>query len=133
MSIFKNLFKKESDAVASTPNELNINWVALTKIEQLEDIKETSKIKTVLIFKHSTRCGISKMVLKQFEQLFTDEHKSLEVYFLDLLAFRNLSDAIAKEFNIQHQSPQIIAVKNEQAVFSAAHYDITQIKLSRFL
>ena len=110
-----------------------INWIQLTDINQFEEIKHASKSEAVLIFKHSTRCGISRMVKRQFEQLFLEQHKNYKVYYLDLLNYRDISNLIATEFQVIHQSPQILVINNENVVFNASHYDITEIDLNRFL
>ena len=86
MGLLDGVFKrnKKEKAIAATW----INWIPFTEIAQLNSIKATSENEFVLIFKHSTRCGISSRVLKQFENLFTAETKQLKVYYLDLLNFR---------------------------------------------
>ncbi|MFK8061297.1 MAG: bacillithiol system redox-active protein YtxJ [Polaribacter sp.] len=126
MGLFGNRKKKEVQ-----PSFLN--WLPLTSLQQLEEIKEQSKTESILIFKHSTRCGISSMVIKQFEKLFTEDHQNLKVYYLDLLNYRNISDEVGYKFQIMHQSPQLIVVKNEVSVYNASHYDITQTNLTRFM
>lgn len=126
MGLFGNRKKKE---IATS----FLNWIPLTSLEQLEEIKKQSVTEAVLIFKHSTRCGISSMVIKQFEKLFTEEHQNLKVYYLDLLNYRNISDEVGYTFQVMHQSPQLLAIKNEVSVFDASHYDITQTNLTRFV
>jgi bacillithiol system protein YtxJ len=131
MGLFDGIFnnKKEDKVV----KESFLKWITLTSLEQLETIKKESETEAILIFKHSTRCGISRMVIKQFENLFTEEHKNLKVYYLDLLNYRNISDEVGIAFQIMHQSPQLIVVKNKVSVFNASHSDITQTALSRFM
>lgn len=129
MSLFNTLFGNKEN----TDNSSYINWIPLTSLEDLEKIKKESANDSVLIFKHSTRCGISSMVKRQFEGLFAEEHQSLKVYYLDLLNFRAISNEIELIFNIVHQSPQLLVIKNQNAVFSASHYDITEVNLTRFL
>ena len=73
------------------------------------------------------------MVIKQFEGLFNDEHKNLKVYYLDLLNYRSISDEVGYSFQVMHQSPQLLAIKNEVSVFNASHYEIVQTNLSRFM
>ncbi len=124
-SIFGN---KETEKVES-----NISWIPLTTVKQLEEIKEQSKSETVLIFKHSTRCGISRMVIKRFEQLFDESMKNIKVYYLDLLNYRDISDEVGYAFQVMHQSPQLLIVKNEVAVAHTSHYDITAIEISKYL
>lgn len=129
MGLFKNVFgssKKEDKSV-------NINWIPLISLEQLSEIKQQSKTESVLIFKHSTRCGISSMVIKQFEKLFSVEHQNLKVYYLDLLNYRNLSDEVGYTFQVMHQSPQLLVIKNEVSVYNASHYEITTTDLTKFI
>ena len=130
MGVFNSLFGSKE------PKEEKISflkWIPLTSLEQLAAIKEQSKTESVAIFKHSTRCGISKMVIKQFENLFLEEHENLKVYYLDLLNNRDISAEIGAMFQVMHQSPQLIVVKNEVSVYHASHNDITEIDLSRFI
>ncbi|QVY66522.1 bacillithiol system redox-active protein YtxJ [Polaribacter sp. Q13] len=132
MGIFSGLFGGKEDKTTSQSN-LKINWIPLTDIGQLEEIKNQSKTEAVLIFKHSTRCGISSMVIKQFEKLFTEEHQNLKVYYLDLLNYRDISDEVGYTFQVMHQSPQLIVVRNGVSIENVSHYDITITNLSRFI
>lgn len=99
------------------------------KIESENDLNaaiENSNIKNVVIFKHSTRCIISKTVLKYFENEAENSNtENIEFYYLDLLNYRNISNEIAEQFNITHQSPQVILIKNEEAVYNASHDGIS--------
>jgi len=101
----------------------NINWTPLTDILQLQEIEALSNEKPVVIFKHSTRCSISKMALKQFEREF-DLNETVDAYFLDLIAHRDISNEIANRFNVYHESPQLILIKNGKAVYNVSHSDI---------
>ena len=77
MGVFNNLFGSKE------PKEEKVSylkWIPLTSLEQIEAVKEQSKTEPILIFKHSTRCGISRMVIKQFERLFQENHQELKVY-----------------------------------------------------
>lgn len=102
----------------------SLNWIPLTELKQIDDIITLSVTKTVLIFKHSTRCGISRSVLNKFEKAFIDEKNAFDLYFLDLLKHREISNKIAEIFQVQHQSPQLLILKNGAVVASASHYDI---------
>jgi len=122
MSLFGNIFK-EKEKTSS-----NFNWIALTNEQQLDEILDHSNKKRQVIFKHSTRCGISSMVLKQFENQF-ENMSHVDFYYLDLLQFRNISNAIALKFGVPHQSPQLIVVQNKKVVADASHHDILSVKL----
>ncbi|MDR7210178.1 bacillithiol system redox-active protein YtxJ [Flavobacterium piscis] len=101
----------------------NINWTELTEILQLQEIEAISNEKPVVIFKHSTRCSISRMALKQFEREF-DLNDTVHSYFLDLIAHRDISNEIAQRFNVYHESPQLILIQNGKAVYDVSHSDI---------
>ena len=101
----------------------NINWTELTDVLQLQEIEAISNEKPVVIFKHSTRCSISRMALKQFEREF-DLNDTVDAYFLDLISHRDISNQIAQKFNVYHESPQLILIKNGKAVYDVSHSDI---------
>lgn len=100
-----------------------MNWKVLDKLDQIEKIIEASHNKPQLIFKHSTRCIISKMALKNFEGDFNLED-IIDTYYLDLIANRNISNEIAEVFAVEHQSPQILLIKDGVAVYAASHESI---------
>lgn len=131
MGLFSNMFKSNENDIEKP----NINWIPLTELNQLKEIKSLSKSKAVLIFKHSTRCGISRMVLKNFENEYNLHNSEIELYFLDLLENRTLSNEIALKFNVLHQSPQVLVIQNEGVIYHKSHHQISveAIKKAVFL
>ena len=126
MGLFSNSFgNAESQRSGS-----KINWVNVTNITQLEQMIDESEGKPVIIFKHSTRCGISRMVLKRFENEYNLEGK-ITPYFLDLLAHRHISDAISQQFGVVHQSPQLLLIKNGKSVYNVSHDEIDASALNQ--
>jgi bacillithiol system protein YtxJ len=106
----------------------NVNWTELTDIAQLLEITTISNEKPVVIFKHSTRCSISRMALKQFEREF-DLNEVVDAYFLDLIAHRDISNEIASRFNVYHESPQLILIRNGKSIYDVSHSDIDAVAL----
>ncbi|MBK5209847.1 MAG: bacillithiol system redox-active protein YtxJ [Flavobacteriaceae bacterium] len=129
MSLFDNLFKN----AAKEENSLKINWVALTDKAQLEEIIKISIAKPVLIFKHSSRCGISRMVLKNFERAYDISETEMDRYFLDLLEYKPLSNAISEKFKVVHQSPQVLVIKNGAVIYHDSHNYISFDKIKEIL
>ena len=128
MSLFKSLFGDSNEEATNS----KLDWKPLTDIGQLDEIVDLSNEKPVAIFKHSTRCSISRMALKQFENEFNLQDK-IDIYFLDLLNYREISNEIANRFNVMHQSPQILLIKNGKAIFAASHSDIDATILKQYL
>jgi bacillithiol system protein YtxJ len=102
-----------------------MNWIALNLVEQLEEIAKESQQRPVLIYKHSTRCNISRASLDRLERNYKPEElQGVNVYFLDLLSFRDVSQAVAQKFNVIHESPQAIVIRNGKAIYAASHFEI---------
>ena len=99
-----------------------MNWNKLENPETLEKIIKNSDSTPVLIFKHSTRCSISSMALSRFERQWNQEKMGgVQPYYLDLIQHRNISNLIAQELNVTHESPQILLVENGKCTYHASH------------
>lgn len=111
----------------------NLPWIDLTDQAQLSEIGERSQDRPQLIFKHSTSCGISSMVLNMFTKSYPLESDQADLYFLDIHRYRPLSNEIALHFGVRHESPQLIILKNRKAVFDTSHGAIADMDLASFL
>lgn len=109
-----------------------MNWKVLEYSNQINEIKEASHHKLQLIFKHSTRCIISKMALKNFESDFL-LHDVIDAYYLDLIVNRNISNEIAEVFAVEHQSPQILLIKDGRVVYHESHEGIDANVLTKLI
>lgn len=105
-----------------------MNWIPLTSEEQLRQIKEKSATVPQVIFKHSTRCSISSMVLNRLER--SDAPASIDFYYLDLIANRNLSNQVAELFSVHHESPQVLVIRNGECVYDESHMGISMDELA---
>jgi len=99
-----------------------MNWIDLTNIQQLADIKELSKTRPQVIFKHSTRCSISSIAKSRLER--NEQPESCDFYYLDLLKNRSVSDQVAQDFAVVHESPQILLIKDTECVYEESHSGI---------
>lgn len=103
-----------------------MDWIPLSSEKQIEEIKVASETSKVAIFKHSTSCGISKMVLKGFErEVQSQVGVKTKFYFLDLLKFRAVSNAVASKLNVTHQSPQLIVLDKGAVIYADSHSNIS--------
>lgn len=98
-------------------------WKNITDLNQISDIKAMPGFS--LIFKHSTRCSISMMVKKRFELDWDVIPENTNLYFLDLISHRAISAQIAETFQVRHESPQILLIKDGNCVLDASHGDIS--------
>jgi len=97
------------------------HWNSFSTIQELDEIIAASFTQPQIIFKHSTRCSISSMAKGRLEKGLDEISISSNIHYLDLLEYRNISNEIAHRFNIEHESPQIIILKNGKPVYDASH------------
>lgn len=121
MSFFDKIFGGNNNETSDQKSF----WKNIKSDEDLEKAIESSYQHKIAIFKHSTSCFISKTVLKNFEKEVENSDQKVEVYYLDLLANRPISNKIAEDFGIRHESPQLIVIENGKSVNSASHQDIS--------
>lgn len=129
MGILGGLFGKGE---RSGEEKKQIPWIALSSVNQLAQIEAKSKERTQLIFKHSTTCGISRMVLNLFTSNYRPEI-DVDYNFLDLHAYREVSNEAGIHFQVLHQSPQLLIIKNGQTVFHTSHGSISETDLEAFV
>lgn len=104
-----------------------MNWINLTNEEQLHQLKVNSAVKPQVIFKHSTRCSISSMAKNRLER--SAQPGEVEFYYLDLIRFRSVSNKIAEEFNVYHESPQVLVIKNGECIYDESHSGIDMAEI----
>lgn len=100
-----------------------MNWTEITNAAQLSAVKDLSKAKPQLIFKHSTRCSISSMAKSRLERGSAPE--GIDFYYLDLIKHRDISQQVAATFDVSHESPQVLLIKNGECVYDESHSGIT--------
>jgi bacillithiol system protein YtxJ len=102
-----------------------MNWNKLEQISQLDTINEESKTIPVMLFKHSTRCSISDMALNRIQSNWKDtDNQVIKPYYLDLIPHRDISNLIAEQYGIEHQSPQVLILSNGECIYHESHTNI---------
>lgn len=114
-------------------DHLVLPWQHITRVEAIDAIKAQSLTKAQLIFKYSTRCGISRMMMTQFEEDYDFNDHDFDLYFLDVIAYRDVSNQIADTFEVVHETPQLLVINNTVLVAQASHGRIANIDLNRFV
>ena len=99
-----------------------MNWIPLTNEEQLLQVIDKSATVPQVIFKHSTRCSTSSMILNRLERSTTPT--TIDFHFLDLISHRQLSNKVAEKFNVYHESPQVLVIKNGTCLYDESHMGI---------
>ncbi|MBT8299569.1 MAG: bacillithiol system redox-active protein YtxJ [Maribacter sp.] len=131
MGLFKTLFGTTRNEEKNEKKQLP--WRPLVSMAQLEEIAEKSNTKTQLIFKHSTTCGISSMVLNTFNANYDFSNDDFDLYFLDIHGNREVSNETGYKFQVMHQSPQLLVIRNGVVVAHSSHGGINDIDLAKYL
>ncbi len=105
--------------------DTNKDWIHLSESEQLIGLIAESDSIPVVIYKHSSRCGLSFMTENKLEEDWDVLQPKVRLYFLDLIRYREVSTAVAERFNVRHQSPQILIIKNGKCVYNISHHEIS--------
>ena len=100
-----------------------MNWIPLQNEDQLQEIVLNSDTKPQVIFKHSTRCSVSSMAKNRLDN--KNQPEGIDFYYLDLIQYRKISNRIAADFEITHQSPQILIIDHGKCVYDESHSGIT--------
>ncbi len=128
MRFFTDFFENSDSEKPS-----QVAWRNLTDLGQLEELIALSHEKPILLFKHSSRCSISRFALKNFENDFDFSETQLQPYFLDVIESRSVSNACAQRFEVVHQSPQILLIKAGTCSYHESHEGIAVSALKRFM
>jgi len=105
-----------------------LKWISLTEINELELIAERSFQKPQILFKHSTRCGTSSLVLNRLKR--ASDIPDADFYMLDLIRYRDVSNKIAELFDVYHESPQVLLIKNGECHYEESHLGIDMHELA---
>ena len=109
-----------------TKEDEQTSWQELENVEEYRQALNHSFEKPILFFKHSTSCFISKSVKKNLEKQISEsaDKDKVDLYYLDLLHFRPISNLMESDLNVTHQSPQAILLKNGEVKYNASHENI---------
>lgn len=108
-----------------------MQWKNITDLTQISQIQNQEGYS--LIFKHSTRCSVSAMAKRRFEMDWETIPENTSLYFLDLISYRDLSAQIAETFQVHHESPQILLIKDGDCILDASHSDISAVEVGEMI
>jgi bacillithiol system protein YtxJ len=99
-----------------------MNWITLNSEEQLRQLNDDSSEKPQIIYKHSTRCSISTIVKNRIDR--NNPPEGVDFYFLDIINHRQISNKIANDYDIHHESPQLLIIRDGKCIYDESHTSI---------
>ena len=106
-----------------------MNWIELREESDLNQILQSDS--TIAIFKHSTRCSISSTAKNRIEREWNSDETP--IYYLDIIRHRDLSNKIAVDLGVEHESPQLIVVQKGEVVIHKSHFAIIPKEISKHI
>ena len=108
-----------------------MDWIVLKEENELKELIRRSETKPQVIFKHSTRCSISSVAKGRLER--SKVPPGADFYYLDLISYRNISNSVAQVFNIHHESPQVMVIKNGECIYDESHMGINMADIEEVI
>ena len=96
--------------------------------DDLQRMLQDSAVRPVVLLKHSTACPISRSAKREFDQ-FAANTEDVDCWVVLVIEQRPLSQLIARDAGVVHQSPQAILFINGRPVWNASHGRITEFAL----
>ena len=112
---------------------MKLPWIQVESKDQLIENLAKKQLVYKLFFKHSTRCIISSMALKMFEREWHTDNITVELFFIDLIQFRSVSDELSHLSGVEHQSPQVIVFENNHVIYHASHNNINADQILKLI
>jgi len=109
---------------SASNNPSNSIWNKNPGTEDIEVILQNSKDKPQLIYKHSHRCSICFLAKEELEEVGIELNNITDLYMVNVINQREVSNAIASKLNVRHESPQVIILKDEEIVWKGSHWDV---------
>lgn len=116
MGIFQSFFSGE--------DTIHEHWSELTQVEQLDILVEESSTNPVVIYKHSVACNLSDMKKVGLMSDWDFDVSEISFYYLNLLKYRGISNAIEQRFNVRHESPQLIVLQEGNVIYHTSHHEV---------
>lgn len=118
MNFFSKIFNQNQEKTEGSSMHF------IKTYEQWQHLLETSKDKPVIVFKHSERCSISRWVWKQFKQAYNISEDIATLHLVDVVADRSISQGIAADLSVLHESPQVLVIHHQKCLYHASHESI---------
>lgn len=111
-----------------------MNWIEITTIEEWNEVLHKSSERGQVLLKHSTTCPVSANALQEYEEYLNDTpNENLDYVLVKVIESRPVSNKIAEELNVKHESPQIIFVKDKAKFWTASHWSVTKAHMTAVL
>lgn len=104
-------------------------WNKLSDIDEFQSILKQSKERPQLIYKHSPSCSVSFLSKQDLDANGKKLTDLADLHIVNVIGQRELSNTIASELNIRHESPQGFLIKDGEVVWHGSHWQVNAEKI----
>jgi bacillithiol system protein YtxJ len=97
----------------------------LDRVEELTRLLDASQRRPQLVFKHSFSCGISAEALDEIIAHLDESRRDVDYAMVTVQSHRDLSNAVARELGVRHETPQALLIVDGRVVWTASHFRVT--------
>lgn len=105
-------------------NKEEFKWEEITSVEEVDEIHLASNEKIQVIYKHSRTCGVCYISRNSLEKMEDEIRQSIDLYMVDVIRDRPISQYIAEKYGIRHESPQMLIIKDGEVIWHGSHYKV---------
>lgn len=111
-----------------------MNWNEITTLEEWKAVLARSSDRGQVVLKHSTTCPVSANALHEYEQyLESRPNEQIDYTLVKVIESRPVSNQIAEDLGVKHESPQIIFLKDGEKYWTASHWAVTKAHITAVL
>ncbi len=109
-------------------------WKEIQTTDEWNQVLEDSQVKPILVLKHSTTCPVSAAAFGEYEHFLKEvENDGVSYILVKVIESRPVSNQIASDLEVKHESPQAILIKEKNTIWNASHWKITKSTLHEVL
>ena len=105
----------------------------IKNLQELEEILDESSRRKIILFKHSTTCPISTCAWREVQDFILESQDEVLVVMIKVIESRSVSNQVAEELGVLHQSPQALLLSKRQVLWHASHQSVNREKIKKAL
>ena len=105
----------------------------ISSSQTLSEVLDESCQRKIVIFKHSTTCPVSARAWREVQNFISESTNEVLVTMIKVIESRPVSNQVAEELGIKHQSPQVLLVSDRQVLWNASHQSVTESNIIKAL
>lgn len=105
----------------------------ITSSPEFAELLAESCQRKIIIFKHSTTCPISERAYQEVKAFIQNSKDDVLVVMIKVIESRPVSNQVANDLEVKHQSPQVLLLSNRKVLWHTSHQSVTKDNIIKAL